>query len=81
MGNPNQAAYEEKFKEVQQAYQIIMDQRQGKVQDGQAGAEDFWGFGGFGGYGGQRPGRAKARTINICVLRSAISKTDISEKV
>ena len=48
VGNPNQAAYEEKFKEVQQAYQIIMDQRQGKVQDGQAGAEDFWGFGGFG---------------------------------
>ena len=29
VGNPNQAAYEEKFKEVQQAYQIIMDQRQG----------------------------------------------------
>ena len=72
-----------KFKEVQQAYQIIMDQRQGKVQDGQAGAKT-WGFGGFGGYGGQRqdrPGRAKARTINICVLRSAISKTDSCEKV
>ena len=28
-----------------------------------------------------RPDRAKARTINICVLRSVISKTDISEKV
>lgn len=47
VGNPNQAAYEEKFKEVQQAYDMIMDQRQGKMQGGQAygGAEDFWGFG------------------------------------
>ena len=35
VGNPNQAAYEEKFKEVQQAYQIIMDQRQGESQDEQ----------------------------------------------
>ena len=51
VGNPNQAAYEEKFKEVQQAYQIIMDQRQGKVQEGAyASSEDFWGFGG--GFGG-----------------------------
>lgn len=47
VGNPNQEAYEEKFKEVQQAYKVIMDQRQGKAQGGQGGAEDFWGFGGF----------------------------------
>lgn len=54
VGNPNQAAYEEKFKEVQQAYNIIMDQRQGKVQGGQSygGADDFWGFGNA--YGGNR---------------------------
>lgn len=37
VGNPNQKAYEEKFKEVQQAYQIIMDQRQGKAQEAQYG--------------------------------------------
>lgn len=48
VGNPNQAAYEEKFKEVQRAYDMIMDQRQGKMQGGQTygSAEDFWGFGG-----------------------------------
>ncbi|MCI8608028.1 MAG: J domain-containing protein [Firmicutes bacterium] len=64
INNPNKDAYEEKFKEVQQAYRMIMDQRQGKVQSGygsaggagagagQGGAaEDFWGFGGFGGFG------------------------------
>lgn len=61
VGNPNQKAYEEKFKEVQQAYQIIMDQRQGKAQEAQyggsyggqyGGAGNPWGFGGFGGFGG-----------------------------
>lgn len=30
VGNPNQAAYEEKFKEVQQAYSAIMDMRDRK---------------------------------------------------
>ena len=64
VGNPNKDAYEEKFKEVQQAYKTIMDQRQGKGQagagggaGGQGGMDDFWGFGGFGfgqaGAGGQ----------------------------
>ena len=47
VGNPNQAQYEEKFKEVQQAYNQIMDQRQGKAQaqQGYGAADDFWGFG------------------------------------
>lgn len=63
VGNPNQAAYEEKFKEVQQAYQIIMDQRQGKGQGGVYvnSASDPWGFGSFsssGGYGGNSGGRS-----------------------
>ena len=46
VGSPNQAAYEEKFKEVQQAYQMIMDQRQGKGQ-GYGSAADSWDFGSF----------------------------------
>ncbi len=58
VGKPNQKELEEKFKEVQQAYSMIMDQRQGKGQARQAygGAYDddawnpfggeFWGFGG-----------------------------------
>lgn len=53
VGNPNQAEYEEKFKEVQQAYHMIMDQREGKTNanagynQGQAGFgfEDIFGFG------------------------------------
>ena len=46
VGKPNQKELEEKFKEVQQAYSMIMDQLQGKTQTQQ-------GFGGFGtgGYG------------------------------
>ena len=52
VGNPNQQQFEEKFKEVQQAYNMIMDQRQGKTQtqQGYGTADDFWGFGGFGGF-------------------------------
>ena len=75
VGSPNQAAYEEKFKEVQQAYRIIMDQRQGKVQQGQMGAEDFWGFGsGFGGYGGQRQGQAgQGESQDEQYMRSALN--------
>ncbi len=82
---PNQAAYEEKFKEVQQAYQIIMDQRQGKGTGGTEQARktsgDSAALADMEARDRDRPDRAKARTINICVLRSVISKTDISEKV
>ena len=46
VNNPNQAAYEEKFKEVQQAYQTIMDMRQGKGQQN-VNPNDPWGFGDF----------------------------------
>lgn len=53
VGKPNQKELEEKFKEVQQAYSMIMDQRQGKTQAQQG----YGGFGtgdasdGFGGFG------------------------------
>lgn len=63
VGKPNQKELEEKFKEVQQAYSMIMDQIQGKTQTqqgfggfGTGGYGDsFGGFGGFGdfwGFGG-----------------------------
>ena len=71
VNNPNKDAYEEKFKEVQQAYKTIMDQRQGK---GQPSAEDFWGFGGSGaysyGYGGQT---GRPETQDDQYLRSALN--------
>lgn len=58
VGKPNQKELEEKFKEVQQAYSMIMDQRQGKTQAQQGfGGYGSGGFGsgasgGFGGGGG-----------------------------
>ena len=66
INNPNQDALEEKFKEVQQAYKIIMDQRQGK---GQPSPDDFWGFGG--GYAGQTGSRTETQDEQY--LRSALN--------
>lgn len=53
VGKPNQKELEEKFKEVQQAYSTIMDQKQGKATTQQGfGTGDYaGGFGGFGGFG------------------------------
>lgn len=49
VGKPNQAELEEKFKEVQQAYNIIMDQRQGKKN------QSSYSYGqGYGFYGNQQ---------------------------
>ena len=44
VGKANQKELEEKFKEVQQAYSMIMDQRQGKGQ-----AQQAYGYGNYGG--------------------------------
>lgn len=66
VNNPNKAQAEEKFKEIQQAYQQIMDERERKASGGGAygsggqggygggfgGFGDFGGFGGFGDFGG-----------------------------
>ena len=72
VGKPNQKEYEEKFKEVQQAYNIIMDQKQGKNR-AQVYAEDFWGFGGQGfgsqGFAGQRQNETKDSQY----IRSAVN--------
>ena len=76
VGNPNQKEYEEKFKEVQQAYNMIMDQRQGKTQarqgfGGQGFGDDFWGSAGMAlkVRASEDSSRAKPRMSNICVLR------------
>ena len=70
VGNPNQKEYEEKFKEVQQSYNMIMDQKQGKGQAQQAYGDDFWGFGGQG-FGGQRAGYQQGETKDEQYMRSA----------
>lgn len=56
INNPNKAAAEERFKEVQQAYDQIMREREyGTSGDysgyGQGNSGNFGGFGGFGGFG------------------------------
>lgn len=68
VNNPDKDKLEEKFKEVQQAYKIIMDQRQGK---GQPSADDFWGFGSAYSYGGQAGTRTETQDDQY--LRSALN--------
>lgn len=78
VGNPNQAEYEEKFKEVQQAYKNIMDIRSGKAQaqsgygGGSSQGYDPFGFGNFWGNAGQA-GRAGQQSQDEQYLRSAAS--------
>ena len=64
--NPNKDAAEEKFKQIQQAYQQIMKEKEGGTAGGYGpgssyggygnpyggGYNSYGGFGGFGGYGG-----------------------------
>lgn len=50
INNPNKDQAEEKFKEIQQAYQQIMDER----EHGGTGAYGSGGYGSGGGYGGSR---------------------------
>ena len=60
INNPNKAQAEERFKEVQQAYdQIMKEKQQGYSYDGFGGGSSQGGyygdFGGFGGFGGGQP--------------------------
>lgn len=55
VNNPNKAAAEEKFKEIQQAYQQIMKERTegtGGQSSGSYHQSSYGGFGGFGGFEG-----------------------------
>ncbi len=51
INNPNKDAAEEKFKEIQQAYQQIMKERT-EGYDYRGGGQGSSGYGGFGGFGG-----------------------------
>ncbi len=54
VNNPNKAQAEEKFKEVQQAYQQIMREREQGYSGGSSSSGGYGGFGGFGGFGQNR---------------------------
>ena len=83
INNPNKSQAEEKFKEVQQAYQQIMDIRSGKAGSygtgygnsgsGSTNPFDDFGFGGFGGFGGfnQRQRTASNQTADEKYLTAA----------
>lgn len=55
INNPNKDQAEAKFKEVQQAYQQIMKEKEygySDASDHSGGSGSYWDFGGFGGFGG-----------------------------
>ena len=54
INNPNKDQAEEKFKEVQQAYEQIMREREYGSSGGSSGGYGGYGYGGFGGFGGQQ---------------------------
>ncbi len=58
VNNPNKAEAEEKFKQVQQAYDQIMKEKQQGTGYGGSGYDGFGGFGGssYGGYSGGQSG-------------------------
>lgn len=55
INNPNRDQIEEKFKQVQQAYKAVMDEKQGRgsyAYESYGGGSSYGGFGDFGGFGG-----------------------------
>ena len=54
INNPNKNQAEEKFKEVQQAYEQIMREREYGSSGGSSGGYGGYGYGGFGGFGTQQ---------------------------
>lgn len=55
INNPNKAQAEEMFKQVQQAYKQIMDEKEGRAssyQSSGSSGQDYGGYGGYGGFGG-----------------------------
>ena len=71
INNPNRAQAEERFKEVQQAYdQIMKEKQQGYSYDGfgdrgQSGYGGYGGFGGFGGFGSENTASGSSDTDTI----------------
>lgn len=52
INNPNKAQAEEKFKQIQQAYKLIIDEKDGKASYQQSGSAQGGAGGRYGGYGG-----------------------------
>ena len=66
INNPNKDQAEEMFKQVQQAYEQIMKEREygSSYSSGGSGYGGYGGFGGFGGYGGYGGSSADSRSYS-----------------
>ena len=76
INNPNKAQAEERFKEVQQAYdQIMKEKQQGYSYDGFGGGSSQGGyygdFGGFGGFGGGQQRSTGSSDTDMIELQAA----------
>ena len=78
INNPNKDQAEEMFKQVQQAYKQIMDEKdgktsgyQGQTQGQSQGYGGFGGFGGFGGYGQQQDRHTYGNSEEDVQMRAA----------
>ena len=73
VNNPNKAMAEEKFKEVQQAYQQIMKEKE-------QGSYGGYGFGGFGGFGGSAASADYSETeVRMRAVRNFINSRHYAE--
>ena len=86
INNPNKDQAEEKFKEIQQAYDQIMKEREygSSGNYGYGGNTGYGGFGGFGGYGGSQSNSGyqdeeairRQAASNYCLLYTSPSPRD-----
>lgn len=86
VNNPNKAQAEEKFKEIQQAYQQIQNEKSGRTYggfsgsgagQGQAGYGPFWG--GFGSYSQQRNRSQSESDVRLQAAANYINSGHYSE--
>ena len=80
INNPNKDQAEEKFKEVQQAYEQIMREREYGSSGGSSGGYGGYGYGGFGGFGGQQR-LMKMRKVCADVQQLILFRADIIRRL
>lgn len=72
INNPHKDQAEEKFKEVQQAYEKIMhDKQYGNSGYGNSQTDDYNGYGGFGGFGGFYGRTSQSQTSESIEMQAA----------
>ena len=81
VNNPNKAQAEEKFKEIQQAYQQIIKEKEQGSYSGES-AYGYGGFGGFGGFGQRRTTSDYSETdVKMQAVRNFIGSQHFAEAI